>query len=490
MNCPKCGNEIRPGSIFCHNCGTRLPEDDFVSVHPAESRPENRQKKTIVVLIAVIAVLVLLAGLIYWKLFQPEAVQYYEAQKATTVEEQPEEPVKTIETLPIEPKVTDACHEQADWRTYRIPKVELGDISVDEVNLAIYEELSPSLKYDHISGTDYAWSYHDGVVSVLAWVGPYPGGWTSYYSWNISAETGKLLTIAEMAECFGMTEDEFYTKAKTLMVGKIEHWLDNTALLMQGIEDTGSKENMDRVRPYINADGNLCIAGKIETFAGAGMYYKLYELESGEEDYSGHEKEPETESGYPAYEQKIRQYAGALAMTEEAFQEKYAHGQDCSSINALCMYPGMELSYALYDLDKNGTPELFIGDNGHIIDIYLLKDGNLVRPFVDDSFGYRANLSLLTNGKMRLIGSSGASSGTCEYYCIADDGVTVVMEYAYYWDGMSGRSEYMDATHTFIVLDDGDTAPFAADEELDILSELTWLPVGGVMKEKRIATHF
>ncbi len=35
MNCPNCGNEIRPGEKFCQSCGTQLPELVNNTVPPA-----------------------------------------------------------------------------------------------------------------------------------------------------------------------------------------------------------------------------------------------------------------------------------------------------------------------------------------------------------------------------------------------------------------------------------------------------------------------
>ena len=103
----------------------------------------------------------------------------------------------------------------------------------------------------------------------------------------------------------------------------------------------------------------------------------------------------------------------------------------------------------------------------------MLKEDGLVRPFVGDSFGYRANLRLLTDGRMRLDGSGGASAGTCEIYRIGADGFSLDLEEAYYWDDQMGRNDYYEGTHRYI--SSGEFGVITADhQEIDILSVMDW----------------
>ncbi len=609
MNCPNCGTKQKPGSLFCHNCGSRVAEGEASFASPVQVPSKRKRRRTPVILVSVIAALVLLGALGCWLLLLGEEVQELPIRQPETIPA--EEAVSSKEEAvvePVEPEVTDAACETL-WQNvvYRVPMLKLDGVSTEEVNAAIYDTLYPQIEelmeYEAEGGPfnggcpvaiNYEWICKKDVVSILAWSGPLAGGTINYYSWNVSAKTGELLSVAEVVRTFGMTEEEFYSKARTLMVGKVR--TNNPYLtdedFQKGKEETGAQENLDKVRLYINAEGSLCIAARIQTFAGAGMYYELYELENGEMDDSGYQGIPEPDSqpelptdalrigqeitvsgavqysnepsdigeeycffdvpsysyiyegidyeqcanetdviftrgkatellkdyigqsveikgvfgsemhgipyidnitvvtgtktqeentgfhtGYQAYDEKLEEYAEALSLPEEMFQGKYDYGHDCSSINALCIYPDTKLSYALYDFDKNGTPELFIGTEWGLIDLYLLKDDSCVRPFVGDSFGYRANLHLLRDGRMRLDGSSGAASGTCEFYRIGEDGGTLIMEEAYYWDGMFGRDEYLDATHTYITIEEGDLNPLYADEEIDILAEMSWMPI-------------
>lgn len=44
-NCPKCGADVRPGSLFCYNCGGPVAEEaasakDLVGIEPDRAKPE------------------------------------------------------------------------------------------------------------------------------------------------------------------------------------------------------------------------------------------------------------------------------------------------------------------------------------------------------------------------------------------------------------------------------------------------------------------
>ena len=118
MNCPECGNKVRPGSLFCQNCGTQLPGMDSAPASQPESRP-GKQKKTGIIL-AIVLVAFLLAGLALRDAIRPRELQYWEPQDAPVMDEKPQ-------MTPVEPEVTDACYETL-WQycEYRIPQISLG----------------------------------------------------------------------------------------------------------------------------------------------------------------------------------------------------------------------------------------------------------------------------------------------------------------------------------------------------------------------------
>lgn len=200
---------------------------------------------------------------------------------------------------PVGPTVSKVYEEFLNGGCYNIPAVYLytisGDGSVeaptDRANAKIYEELYQEIEnvqqdggYPHFDVV-YDWHCSEDVVSVLVKVGPWPGDYEEYYSYNISQKTGEIMSLPELLETYDMTEETFYQKARVLMEDYAETSLTLDLpedYIQQGIQDMLSEENMRTIRPFVNEYGRLCIAAKIQRFAGAGMYYYLFDLETGE----------------------------------------------------------------------------------------------------------------------------------------------------------------------------------------------------------------
>lgn len=81
---------------------------------------------------------------------------------------------------------------------------------------------------------------------------------------------------------------------------------------------------------------------------------------------------------------------------------------------------GYPLYFAYYDVNEDGTDELFIGQsNGQIItllDMYSYDGNEPVKLFPDISFGSRSNLTVTQNHELVVNGSSGADNPSAEYY--------------------------------------------------------------------------
>ena len=165
---------------------------------------------------------------------------------------------------------------------------------------------------------------------------------------------------------------------------------------------------------------------------------------------------PAPQKDYSAYDVKIKEYADAVTMSDTDFDAKYDYGGDYSSINALMVryirsYGG-SIAYSLYDADKNGTPELIFSDMNNIIDIYALKDNNMVKLYPDCYFGDRVRLHVLSDGRLLNEGSGGASMGLCEIGAMGRDGASVEVQESYYYD-IDGESPDMSG-YTFMASGD------------------------------------
>ena len=99
-------------------------------------------------------------------------------------------------------------------------------------------------------------------------------------------------------------------------------------------------------------------------------------------------------------------------------------------------FESYKVYYALYDVDGNGTPELFIGgpwgrDTPPVIYDFFTFDGKqAISPFreagyVERQFGYRVNLYFYSNGIFEVDWSNGAANYGVDFYRLSPDGYNV-----------------------------------------------------------------
>ena len=99
-------------------------------------------------------------------------------------------------------------------------------------------------------------------------------------------------------------------------------------------------------------------------------------------------------------------------------------------------FESYKVYYALYDVDGNGTPELFIGGPWGrntppvIYDFFTFDGKQAISPFreagyVGIQFGYRVNLSFYSNGIFEVDWSNGAANYGVDFYRLSPDGYNV-----------------------------------------------------------------
>ena len=155
----------------------------------------------------------------------------------------------------------------------------------------------------------------------------------------------------------------------------------------------------------------------------------------------------EAKPDYSLYDGIISKYATVT---------KNSKGDVDQSINTIAyllrnneIYTGID--YALYDLDKNGTDELIISftlQNGNhvILDIYTLKDGQVIRLTSPEaklaSIGERVLLDTLVDGSLLMSTSSGGGQNI-HMIQYKFDSTGTKLEQAYEWkiDRSKGEKE-------------------------------------------------
>ena len=99
-------------------------------------------------------------------------------------------------------------------------------------------------------------------------------------------------------------------------------------------------------------------------------------------------------------------------------------------------FESYKVYYALYDVDGNGTPELFIGGPWGrntppvIYDFFTFDGKQAISPFreagyVGLQFGYRVNLYFYSNGIFEVDWSNGARNYGRDFYRLSSDGYNV-----------------------------------------------------------------
>lgn len=180
---------------------------------------------------------------------------------------------------------------------YRIPKVELSGSDADETNATIYEDLYQNIYMKKVSGNEespgiigmtYSWAANQNVISIVAaWCGAIDPD--SYYKvYNISQETGAIISNAELLSIYGLNKDTFYDLVKEKLessfaqiCGSRDNFSGSTEMLKsydEQLRNTISDRNVQQVAPYIDASGDLCVVAGVYCLAGAGYYEHLINI--------------------------------------------------------------------------------------------------------------------------------------------------------------------------------------------------------------------
>lgn len=195
----------------------------------------------------------------------------------------------TQQTQPVQVQVTDAFTDTVEGGCFHIPKISLGDISVEQTNAHIYEELNYLLQegvYHCLddgysiwyTGMVYEWLQVGQVLSVVAQVKSAGNDVVDYYVYNISTVNGQLLSDGQLYEALKMTKGA----GDQILFEACEQYWDNYAAehgdsqdpeFVQELRDqTLSDENLAQAKPYANQDGAVGYVVNIYSVAGAAYY--------------------------------------------------------------------------------------------------------------------------------------------------------------------------------------------------------------------------
>lgn len=145
--------------------------------------------------------------------------------------------------------------------------------------------------------------------------------------------------------------------------------------------------------------------------------------------------------------------------------------------------PEVNIEYAEFDLNSDGTNELIFRLGGKVIEVFTYSEGNVIALFNDETLAERSYLTLYPNGVFVVHGSGGAMSGAYTKYNLPPYGNQLITERLVYYDFSNeatpyypeGTSDYMTEAEFVEYMGFSSLNKFAFDYENQIdPSSLSW----------------
>lgn len=297
---------------------------------------------------------------------------------------------------------------------YRIPRVNLSSSDVEKINSEIYNSLSPIIE-DAVAEIDeygypytsdeviYDWSVNGDVLSLVIRNSSYPdsSGGYEYMVYNISVSTGNRLSKNELLSVAGVSQENYRDMlwkalGSAYFQGK-ESYIDQVGyddFFRTQLENTLSEDNIQSCVPYFNEDGQLCIIGAIYSLAAADFYY--HEINLGDFVINPAFSEyMEIQAKAANSDSFVEQYKAILLQHPES--TPFSYGSNTSYIDT---------EYTLYDVDKNGTPELIVREDLSKYYIYSFNGTDVISsdvcywPYDECLYEYEGNGIVIHDGGM------------------------------------------------------------------------------------------
>lgn len=210
---------------------------------------------------------------------------------------------KKLASVDFEHLVSDAYSYagKGEWGDfeYHIPKINLSDPAITQLNSEIYdalqyEQFGSSIESDTaqygapVQTASYEWAVNNGILSLVAKTEATGYAWSDYYIYNVSVLTGEQMSTEALAGTAGFTMDAYYSRVEQASGSWLmNNWnafgdeVKNASFRQQFneiLKKTVSAENVQSARPYLNADGELCVVVPIYSFVSADYYYQKLNL--------------------------------------------------------------------------------------------------------------------------------------------------------------------------------------------------------------------
>ena len=119
-----------------------------------------------------------------------------------------------------------------------------------------------------------------------------PPSYEYYTVYNVDITTGREVSTEDLLQKLGISADEYHRLAKEAVGSRFWRPWDRTdscfqepefvSVFNEALEKTISQENIDQSQPYVDGNGDLCLAAKVYSFESIEYYWdklNLYEYE-------------------------------------------------------------------------------------------------------------------------------------------------------------------------------------------------------------------
>ena len=141
-----------------------------------------------------------------------------------------------------------------------------------------YSVILQKVDYDEYTG-------NDNVLSIVTTKQIMWGGQCFYNTYNISLSSGEELSVDSFIKICGWEKEQYESAVKQALAACFQKHNSGVANnpsfkeeFDRKLQETLSSKNFASVKPYLNQKGELCIAGRVLSLAGAGGYEYLLNL--------------------------------------------------------------------------------------------------------------------------------------------------------------------------------------------------------------------
>lgn len=346
--------------------------------------------------------------------------------------------------------VVDAYSEEINGRKFNIPKINLSNDAVADINAEIWTNLYDGVvveilewwnqqQYDVGGYINYNWYVNNGMLSLI--IECLPSDWelNYYYVYNISVETGDIISNNEIISIAGLSQMEYLDTVRQAL-GSVyfqerESYIEQVGyddLFRTELENTLSTDNIQNCVPYLNEEGQLCIIGARCSLGEDEFFYHEINLENfvRSPEFNEYMEIQVNSANNDTY---VEQYKAILLQHPQ--NPKVTYGSQTIYVDN---------EYTLYDIDKNGIPELIVREDNTTYYIYSFNGADVVSS--DVCHGY-ANGLYEYEGNGIVIHDGGTGRMRIEYinlYSMINDKLTW-MEWL-----MSMEEDSYEELHSFL----------------------------------------